>query len=290
MVSEVQRACEGQKECESQKTVGEEQRREYDITNGHRKEQPSENLTKWLIVDVDWNDFGPTHRVQNRDNILVDEADKAHHKSTEDTSIPNQISIDLMDEVVDEKCVWEDLVIITRIIGPKQPRRYIMPWVENNWGSHVVVKYLHKGFFVTIFEKKEERDQALNSKNWCFENFPLYIQPWAPNFDPLKLVVYDSPVWVRLFKLPIEYWGDPCLEKIGRSLGTLLEIDEDIIDNDSYVYARMGIAAVKQIPSCINLIMANGIWKQNIEIEKEIHACQKCGGKTHQTKKCRIFV
>ncbi|GLJ42558.1 hypothetical protein SUGI_0882270 [Cryptomeria japonica] len=117
-----------------------------------------------------------------------------------------------------------------------------MPWVEKNWGSQVLVKYLPKGFFVIIFVEKEERDKALNAKNWYFEKFPLYIQPWTSNFNPLKLVIYDSPVWIRLFNLPIEYWGDPCLEKIGRTLGTLLEIDEGIIDKDSYVYARMRIA------------------------------------------------
>ncbi|GLJ38930.1 hypothetical protein SUGI_0793630 [Cryptomeria japonica] len=204
--SEAQRVCEVQKGCEMQKKVCEEKRVSY---NGRSRE------------------------------------DEAQPKTTEETSIPDQMSIDLKDEVVDEKCIWEDLAIISRIIGLKQPRRYIMPWVEKNWGSHAMVKYLPKGFFVTIFAEKEDRDQALNSKNWCFENFLLYIQPWTPNFDPLKLAVYDSPVWIRLFNLLIEYWGDPCLQKIGRSLGTLLEIDEDIIDNDSYVYARMRIATVK---------------------------------------------
>ncbi|GLJ12618.1 hypothetical protein SUGI_0194680 [Cryptomeria japonica] len=260
------------------------------LSRGQRKEFPAERQKKWRILDIDSDDHGPIHKIRSSEKISVDMDATPQPVTTEDNSILGPVTIDLMDDVVDEKCIWEDLAIIARIIGPKKPRRSITPWVEDNWGKHAVVKFLPKGFFVTIFAEKETRDQILNSKNWYFDNSPLYIQPWTPNFNPLQLAIYDSLVWIRLFNLPIEYWGDPCLEKIGRTLGTLLEIDEDIIENDSYVYARMKIAAVKQIPSHLNLITANGIWKQNIEIEKELHVCQKCGSKTHQTKRCRIFV
>ncbi|GLJ16522.1 hypothetical protein SUGI_0282250 [Cryptomeria japonica] len=107
---------------------------------------------------------------------------------------------------------------------------------------------------------------------------------------PTRLAVYETLVWIRLFNLPIEYWGDQCLEKIGRTLGTLLEIDEGIVESDSYIYARMKIAAVEQIPPHINLRTTNGVWKQGIEIEKELSICQRCGSKTHQAKRCRMFV
>lgn len=71
-----------------------------------------------------------------------------------------------------------------------------------------------------------------------------------------------------MYNLPKEYWGEKCLEKIGRSLGTLLEIDEEIIKKDSYVYARLKLAAVKEIPSQISLVSLVGIWMQQVEIEK----------------------
>ncbi|GLJ37445.1 hypothetical protein SUGI_0760800 [Cryptomeria japonica] len=190
-------------------------RRAEGIYDDQKKVQPSEKLTKWRILDVDWNDNRPIHRVRSNEHTPLNEADDSQPKTSEEASIIDLITIDLMDEVVDEKCIWEDLAFIARIIGPKQSRKRITPWVEKNWGRHAVVKYLPKGFFVIIFAEREERDQALNAKNWYFEYFPLYIQPWTPNFDPLKLAVYDTPIWIRLFNLSIEYWGDPCLEKIG---------------------------------------------------------------------------
>ncbi|GLJ47619.1 hypothetical protein SUGI_1005820 [Cryptomeria japonica] len=147
-----------------------------------------------------------------------------------------------------------------------------------------------KGFFVAIFAEKEIRNQILNSKNWFLDNLPLYIQPWTPNFNPTRLAVYETLVWIRLFNLQIEYWGDQCLEKIGRTLGTLLEIDEGIVESDLYIYARMKIEVVEQIPPQTNLRTANGVWNQGIKIEKELSVCQRCGRKTHQAKRCRMFV
>ncbi|GLJ13454.1 hypothetical protein SUGI_0212680 [Cryptomeria japonica] len=93
-----------------------------------------------------------------------------------------------------------------------------------------------------------------------------------------------------MYNLPMEYWGENCLEKIGRSLGTLLEIDEELIEKDSYVYARLKIAVVKEIPPQISLISSAGVWLQQVEIEKDIIPCPRCGSKLHLEGECRMYV
>ncbi|GLJ36868.1 hypothetical protein SUGI_0744910 [Cryptomeria japonica] len=95
-----------------------------------------------------------------------------------------------------------------------------------------MIKFLPKGFFVSIFPKEEDRDHIISLQNWFLDDHPLYIQPWSPNFDLTSLAVYDKLVWIRLYNLPIEYWSEACLETIKRSLGTLLEIYEDIIEGN----------------------------------------------------------
>ncbi|GLJ19816.1 hypothetical protein SUGI_0359010 [Cryptomeria japonica] len=117
-----------------------------------------------------------------------------------------------------------------------------------------MIKFLPKGFFVVIFPKEEDRDHFISLQNWFLDDHPLYIQPWSLNFDPTSLVLYDKPVRIQLYNLLIEYWSEACLEMIGRSLGTLLEIDEDIGEGDLYTYARLKIAVVKTIPSSIMLL------------------------------------
>ncbi|GLJ50085.1 hypothetical protein SUGI_1065280 [Cryptomeria japonica] len=153
-----------------------------------------------------------------------------------------------------------------------------------------MIKFLPNGFFVAVFPEEKERNHVLYLKNWFLNNHPVYMQPWSPNFDPTSLTVYDKPLWIRLYNLPIEYWSETSLEKIGRTLGTLLEIDEDIIEGDLYTYAKLKIVVVKTIPSSVILLSANGEWKQQIEVEKKIRACSRCGSLFHNSDKCKLFV
>ncbi|GLJ40268.1 hypothetical protein SUGI_0827230 [Cryptomeria japonica] len=153
-----------------------------------------------------------------------------------------------------------------------------------------MVKFLPKGFFVAVFPCKEDRDHIITLQNWFRKDHPLYIRPWSPNFDPTSMAAYDKPVWIHFYNLPIEYWSEACLEMIGRSLGTLLEIDEEIVEGDLYTYARLKIAAIKTIPSSVMLHTADGNWKQHIEIEKEIEVCSRCGSKFRNTANCKMFV
>ncbi|GLJ43799.1 hypothetical protein SUGI_0911820 [Cryptomeria japonica] len=171
----------------------------------------------------------------------------------------DEFVIDLSMEISTEKALWEDFAVIARIIGPKLSRAEI-----NNW--------------------------ILNQENWFVNGNPIYLQPWSPNFDPTPLVVYDSPVWIRLYNLPIEYWDDVVLEKIDRSLGTLLEVDEQIIENNLYKFVRLRIATVQRIPSHITLSTTSSEWRQQVEIEKAISPCSRCGSRLHSMVNCRMFV
>ncbi|GLJ55346.1 hypothetical protein SUGI_1187560 [Cryptomeria japonica] len=97
------------------------------------------------------------------------------------------------------------------------------------------------------------RNKILNQQNWLYGSVHLYLQSWHSNFYLIPLAVYKEPIWIRLYNLLMEYWGDSSLECIGISLGTLLAVDEEIIENDSYLYARIKIVAVKKVPSSIYL-------------------------------------
>ncbi|GLJ37215.1 hypothetical protein SUGI_0754730 [Cryptomeria japonica] len=200
------------------------------------------------------------------------------------------LEVDLSSETEEDHVLWEEHAVIYRIVGPKKSGTCIKDWIAKHWGMGLVVKFLPRGFFVVVFVEGSARNRVMHQENWFVEGNPLYIQPWQSNFDPLPLAIYDSPMWIRLYNLPIEYWGDSSLKNIGRTLGTLLEIDERIIEDDLYPYAKLRIGAVKIIPSHITLITLEGKWRQQIEIEKEIIPCQRCGSKFHFAKECKMYV
>ncbi|GLJ27743.1 hypothetical protein SUGI_0544530 [Cryptomeria japonica] len=248
------------------------------------------NPVKWRVVEWDCNSQGSLCRRQKA-NTHPNQYSEELAETKEQENISWGIEIDLSDDIDDSNTVWKNHAIIARVVGPKFPRKIIRSWIDENWGKHIIIKFLPKNFFVAIFADGSERDRTLGLKNWFLNEHPLYLQPWMPNFDPTTLAVYEKPIWIRLYNLPIEYWNESCLEKIGRTLGTLLELDEEIIENDLYTYARMKVAAIKLIPSSIFLFSANGDWEQHIEVEKDIIAYAKCGtSKTHNVDRCRIYV
>ncbi|GLJ18334.1 hypothetical protein SUGI_0324530 [Cryptomeria japonica] len=164
-----------------------------------------------------------------------------------------EMDIVLLKEIEDDIAPWSEMAVIGRFIEARISTLQTRAWVKEDWGQDVVLKFIPKGFVIVVFREEMVRNRILNQQNWFFGSAHLYLQPWQFNFDLVPLAVYKEPIWIRLYNLPMEYWGESSLECIGRSLGTLLEVDEDIIENDSYLYARIKIAAIKKVPFAIYL-------------------------------------
>ncbi|GLJ44160.1 hypothetical protein SUGI_0921350 [Cryptomeria japonica] len=112
------------------------------------------------------------------------------------------------------------------------------------------------------------------------------MQQWFPNFNPVPLDPYDRTIWITIYNLLIEYWVEGSLEKIGRTLGALLEIDEDLVEKDSYLYAGLCTATVKWVPPKICLLFEGRRWIQLVEIEDTKKYCMSCGNESHFEKDC----
>ncbi|GLJ48784.1 hypothetical protein SUGI_1028780 [Cryptomeria japonica] len=93
------------------------------------------------------------------------------------------------------------------------------------------MKLLPNNFFISIFENVEDKEAILQEGVWKIEEHPIFMKKWYANFDPKRMDLYDKEVWIRLYNLPIEYWLEDCLMKIGRLLGTITGIDKEIVEN-----------------------------------------------------------
>ncbi|GLJ23103.1 hypothetical protein SUGI_0436130 [Cryptomeria japonica] len=190
-------------------------------------------------------------------------------------------TVDVSEESIIDKTLLEDLATICKFVGPKRDRVSIKNWIKVSWKFQHMVKFLPKGFFVVIFASEGDREAILQGGLWEMQNSPLYMQKSVANFDPLVYDPYDSAIWIRLYNLPSEYWVEDCLEKIERSLGTIIDIDGDRINGESYLYARIKIAAVRRIPRIIRLCVDRKHWLQRVEVEEENFVCIRCRSRKH---------
>nr|POE45025.1 uncharacterized protein CFP56_76957 [Quercus suber] len=88
---------------------------------------------------------------------------------------------------------------------------------------------------------REDHDAVLKKAPWFIGEYFLSIRPWVPDFRPDTTNISSVVVWVRLPKLPIEYYDAEALKEIGQAIGTILRIDTHTVLETRGRYARLSV-------------------------------------------------
>ena len=118
--------------------------------------------------------------------------------------------------------------IIYKFMGICPSERSLCHWIKMHWKPRGDVK-LHlgaKGFFTVVFSNLEDKDRVFEGGPYFLASAGLYMRPWKPNFSLEKESFTQVPVWIRVFSLPIDYWGLNALKQIGDKLGTFIKASE----------------------------------------------------------------
>jgi hypothetical protein len=59
---------------------------------------------------------------------------------------------------------------------------------------------------------------------WFWGRASLFLTPWFSDFNPNKLSVTKTPIWIQLLDLTLHLWGVHTLEAIGNSLGNFKKL------------------------------------------------------------------
>lgn len=84
---------------------------------------------------------------------------------------------------------------------------------------------LDQDYFVAKFESRRDYKFAKFEGPWIVLGHYVIVQEWEPNFHPYKNKVKKLLVWARLPAIPIEYFEDDFLAKIGNQIGRPVRID-----------------------------------------------------------------
>ena len=98
---------------------------------------------------------------------------------------------------------------------------------------------LGNGFFLTRFYLREDFETVLKRGLWFINEHFLSIRPWMPNFRPVTANVSSIAIWIRLNKLPIEYYNAKALHQIGKTIGNVLRVDTHTASETRGRFARL---------------------------------------------------
>ncbi|KAK4716481.1 hypothetical protein R3W88_014819 [Solanum pinnatisectum] len=102
---------------------------------------------------------------------------------------------------------------------------------------------LTEDLYLIKLSKPENCETILHQGPWFLGSQFISIRKWEPKFNPSMTQIDFSILWVRLLKLPTEFYDLKILQQIGNQIGTILKIDTVIINTTRERYVRLCILA-----------------------------------------------
>ncbi|KAL6145061.1 hypothetical protein ACLB2K_055749 [Fragaria x ananassa] len=84
---------------------------------------------------------------------------------------------------------------------------------------------LPNDFFIVKFNLEEDINYALCGGPWIIAGQTLVVQKWRPGFNPDCEVIGKMALWVRILDLPVKFFKDFTVAKIGKILGDVVKVD-----------------------------------------------------------------
>lgn len=114
------------------------------------------------------------------------------------------------------------LTLIGRLTNPQEQRMWaLIPALPRKWNlqGRVVGSDLGNHCFQFRFEKEEDLRRVLENRPYHFSYWMIILQRW----EPIISSSFPSliPFWIRIKSLPLHFWHEDMIVKVGQELGTL---------------------------------------------------------------------
>ncbi|XP_074283992.1 uncharacterized protein LOC141608550 [Silene latifolia] len=194
------------------------------------------------------------------------------------------------DDVSAEIEYWRQAVVCF-IMGANPPSDIVEVFIRRIWSKYNIdkISFMHDGLFLVRFKSLEMKEKVLKSGHYLFDNKPLIVKGWTCEADMTKDTVTTVPVWIKLHKLPLKFWGKG-LPKIANLIGNFIKGDLATEEKTRLNFARVMIELKvnQQLPGMVKFKDELGqMIKIDVEYEWKPITCAHCKGVGHETLNCR---
>lgn len=84
------------------------------------------------------------------------------------------------------------------------------------------IMVLANNYFMVTFDYMADQNRVFEGGPYFHNQVGLFIKPWHVHFNPLEELPNRVPVWVRLPRLPVEFYRDDVLQLMASLLGNLV--------------------------------------------------------------------
>lgn len=163
------------------------------------------------------------------------------------------------------------------------------------WKVKVKIHLHPSEWIIFKFLSESDRTNVVNGGPYRIYNRPLLIRDMPKEFTFGDDLLFKVPIWIQFPNLPIDYWTDEGLSKIGSMIGNPLASDSLTRSRDHLAYARILVEIdvskdLKSLPDSLPLVTTDGKdFDQKVCYELIPYFCDHCKVVGHDTKHCSLI-
>lgn len=115
--------------------------------------------------------------------------------------------------------------------------------MEQLWGDVDTID-IGSGFFLVNCKRESTYEMTLTGGPWLIFHHYISVQPWRSDFHSERKKVSHISAWVRIARLPLDYYDKGILFVLGSQIGEMLLVDRNILNRSKGRFARVSIMSL----------------------------------------------
>ncbi|CAN1193308.1 hypothetical protein LINPERHAP2_LOCUS41978 [Linum perenne] len=159
-------------------------------------------------------------------------------------------------------------------------RRLEYLWAK---AGRILVSDMENAFFLVRFLSDDDYQRVAFGAPWKIYDYYISVSQWSPSFskdEPIKKIL----TWVRLPRLPIQYFNQVAVNRIGNYIGKTVHLDMATSKGARTRYARVCVEVDIFKPLLGKYMIDNRTY--HVEYESLENICFNCGFYGHKEDRC----
>lgn len=184
---------------------------------------------------------------------------------------------------------WHKALII-KTFGRRMGFSFLVEKIRSMWKPSGGMDCIDLGYdyYLVKFKLVDDVDHILKGGPWFIGQHFLAIRQWEPEFKASAATLSSVAVWIRLPELPIKYYENNALLKIGRAIGPILRIDSHTANGERGRFARLCIQVNLEKPLIRTVYLRK--LAQCVQYEGINALCFSCGRIGHKVETCPYLI
>ncbi|XP_026432075.1 uncharacterized protein LOC113329414 [Papaver somniferum] len=157
--------------------------------------------------------------------------------------------------------------------------------------QEVSIKLYNNSAFIFEFKEEEDRNLVLETSSIVITGELFALRPWSQLLENSITRIKSTPIWVKIFGVPLHMWDEEGLGLIASYLGKPLYADDCTINQDRLAFARVCIEIDLNFsyPASIPILIDGKIAIElRIEYQWKPSKCDACKVFGQTTNSCTL--